>query len=332
MSAELRAALAEISPRASAAAKLRHLQALGLDELPMPGSGRTLARFQALAAVGRSDLALAKLYEGHTDALAIVRELGCHVEASPDACWGVWAAEGPRSRVILEAGTGAPTLHGTKQWCSGARAVSHALVTAWSEQGAQLVAVALDQPGLDISSSAIVGPGMAASETADITFHGATCQPVGATGAYLSRSGFWHGGAGVAACWYGGATAVADALRGAAALAKGDAFARAALGKVELWMHGAAAALREAARFVDAQPEADSRRVVYRARLATERAALRTLELAGGVLGPAAYCRDAAFARMAADLTVFVRQSHGDHDLAALGELVALPSAEAYDL
>lgn len=42
----------------------------------LPGGGATLARGQVLAAVDADDLALAKLYEGHTDALAILAEAG----------------------------------------------------------------------------------------------------------------------------------------------------------------------------------------------------------------------------------------------------------------
>ncbi len=325
---DLRSTLASLAPRLPASEKLQELLVRELDVLPMPGGGHTLARWQALAAVGENDLALAKLYEGHTDALAILHELGAPFAVPARASWGVWAAEGPRSRVTLEARSGRPTLHGPKQWCSGARAVSHALVTAWGEAGGQLVAVALDQPGLDISESAFAGPGMAESGTADVTFHGAMCDVVGAPGAYLSRPGFWHGGAGVAACWYGGASGIAESLRTAP---QRDPFAQAALGKVDLLMHAAAAALRDAACFVDAQPVADAQRVVLRARLAAEHAALRTLELAAGVLGPAAYCRNAHFARAAADLTVFVRQSHGERDLAALGARVAA-GEDTFDL
>ena len=52
------------------------LIASGLDKLPMPASGGTLSRWQALATVAQFDLSLAKHYEGHTDALAIMNEIG----------------------------------------------------------------------------------------------------------------------------------------------------------------------------------------------------------------------------------------------------------------
>jgi hypothetical protein len=47
----------------------------------------------------------------------------------------------------------------------------------------------------------------------------------------------------------------------------------------------------------------------------------------GHALGASPYCKDAHFAQLAADLPVFLRQSHAERDLAALGDLArhALP-------
>jgi hypothetical protein len=44
-------------------------------------------------------------------------------------------------------------------------------------------------------------------------------------------------------------------------------------------------------------------------------------------LGAGPLCRNARFARALADLPVFLRQSHAERDLAALGELIAAPRA-----
>jgi hypothetical protein len=58
-------------------------------DLPLPGSGRTGERWAVLADLAEEDLSLARLAEGHADALAILTELG----AAPPAGrrWGVWA-------------------------------------------------------------------------------------------------------------------------------------------------------------------------------------------------------------------------------------------------
>ncbi|WP_313073096.1 acyl-CoA dehydrogenase family protein [Melaminivora sp.] len=315
---------------------LRRLVAAGLDGLAWPASGQTLARWQALAAVGGHDLSLAKLYEGHTDALAILHELdaGALVDGNPGpaATWAVWAAEAPGARVRVDVdGQGQARISGTKAWCSGAQAVSHALLTAWPEQGAQpqLVAVALEQPGVSISEAPWQAVGMAASASADVSFIRTPAALVGAPGDYLARPGFWQGGAGVAACWHGAAVALGRALYAAVRReeeggGRPDALLRrAALGRVDLALSAAGAVLREAAGWIDAHPRDDARLVALRARQGVEGAARRVLDEVTRALGATPLCRDAAFARHAADLPVFIRQSHGDRDDAALGEQVA---------
>ena len=62
--------------------------------LPKPGSGGTPARFAALADWAARDLSLARLVEGHVDALAILAEAGR--EPDSGATYGVWAAR-PRA-------------------------------------------------------------------------------------------------------------------------------------------------------------------------------------------------------------------------------------------
>lgn len=73
-------------------AALKALQEEGLDQLPLPGSGQTLERFSRLAQVAGHDLRLCKLFEGHTDALAIIAELN-----SPLPPWAAFGACGQPS-------------------------------------------------------------------------------------------------------------------------------------------------------------------------------------------------------------------------------------------
>ena len=312
--------------------QLGHLVRQGLDRLPLPGGGATLARWQALAAVASHDLSLAKLFEGHTDALAVLHELGApNVAGGEGATWGMWAAEAPghRVEVRIDAG-GRATLHGRKAWCSGAATASHGLLTAWRTEtdatGPQLVAVPMRQPGVAVSSEAWAAVGMADSASLDIDFQGARAELVGAPGDYLARPGFWQGGAGVAACWYGGTLPLAAALHRAVAEAPAPArspFRLAALGKVDLAMRATGALLREAAVWTDRHPTADASAVALRVRQAAEGGARLVLDEVGRALGATPFCRDALFARAAADLPVFIRQSHAERDFAALGERLA---------
>jgi hypothetical protein len=327
---DLRRGLADLDPALDAAQWLGTLIRAGLDRLPPPGGGATQLRWQALAMVAAHDLSLAKLYEGHTDALAIFGELGVAPTGSgSDASWGVWAAEAPQGRAVISAeaagADGTVRLNGAKCWCSGAAGASDALLTAWHAdgRGPQLVSVALRQSGVRVDASAWQAVGMAGSASLDVAFDHARARLVSAPGAYLDRPGFWQGGAGIAACWYGGALALAEALRTAvrqAPAAQRSPFRLAALGQVDVALQATAALLRESAAWIDAHPAADASAVALRVRLRAEEAATLTLAEVGRALGATPFCRDARFARAAADLPVFIRQSHAERDLATLGE------------
>lgn len=333
---DLQRRLADLDPQHDAAGWLQALVADGLDQLPAPGGGLTLQRWQALSAVATRDLSLAKLYEGHADALAIFDELRHPLPLQPLSLWGVWAAEAPGERVLIDAdgahGSAQVLLRGVKRWCSGAASVSHGLLTAWHAdgRGPQLVAVALRQPGVGVHSDAWQAVGMGGSASVDVAFDGARAELVGQPGEYLSRPGFWQGGAGIAACWHGGALFLASVLREAVAKAHGPAagaapasFRHAALGRIDTEMAATAALLREAARWIDEHPRDDASEIALRVRLRAESAAKAALDTAGSALGATPFCRDARFARMAADLPVFIRQSHGERDFAALGARIA---------
>ncbi len=320
--ASLRDLLCELAGAAPAAA-LRRLIAAGVDRLPLPGQGATLARWRALAAVGAHDLSLAKLFEGHTDALAILHEAG----VTPDAAgsrWGTWCAEPPDARVrIEEAGGGALVLNGRKAWCSGAQDVTHAVVSCWNPDGeAMLAAVDLRQPGVGMTSDAWQAVGMRGSASIDVRFDNVAAQPLGGPGFYVRRAGFWHGGAGVAACWFGAATALAEALA-QAMRARPDAHRLAQLGEVTVALQGCAALVRETAAAIDRAPDADAMAAALSVRLSVDAACGTVLAAVGRALGPGPMCKDAAMARRFADLPVFIRQSHAERDLEALGRLVA---------
>lgn len=308
---------------------LRRLVAAGQDRLPLPGSGHTLDRWRTLAQVAAHGLSLAKLYEGHTDALAILAEL----DAAPfpaGSMWGVWCAEMPDSQLrISDAPARAQRkagyrvrVDGRKSWCSGAARVSHALVSARDAQGGQcLLAIAMDQPGVTVTQEGWHAVGMRDAASVDVLFDRAAGTVVGRAGEYTGRPGFWHGAGGVAACWYGALARVADYVR-EASRQRTNPYRLAHLGAIDVAVAGAAAALREAAAQIDAHPGQACRLHVLRARLTVESAAQETLERASRALGAGPLCRDAVFAQLMADLPVFIRQSHAEHDQAAHGEQV----------
>ncbi len=278
-----------------------------------------------LAAAGALDLSLVKLFEGHTDALAILAELNGPA-VPPQSLWGTWCAEPPSARLTFKTfdHDAAVGLNGTKAWCSGAAQVSHALVTAWDNAGAQwLVAVQMQQPGIEVTDEGWHAVGMAPTRSVDVQFRDAVGTLVGGAGAYVHRPGFWHGGAGIAACWWGGAYAIASMTHDSLCN-RADPHALAHLGAIDVAMAGSAAGLRDAAAWIDANPLADAQLVVLRVRGLVEAAATTVIQHAGRALGAGPLCRNARFAQAMADLPVYLRQSHAERDLAGLAALVLL--------
>lgn len=307
---------------------MRALQAAHLDVLPLPGQGQTLQRWQILAQVAGCDLALAKLFEGHTDALAILAECGAP-ELADDGIWGVYAAEPPDARVeIVDRAGDQLRLRGRKAWCSGALQIDRALITAWDQdKQPQLVAIDLSDPSLTLAADHWQARGMASTASADILFDDSLGTAVGQPGQYLARPGFWHGGAGIAACWYGAAQALATYLHAHCAKPSPEPHAAAHLGAVDAALLGASAALRQCAGWIDQQPTADASLQVRRTRAQVEQAVDGVIRHVGRALGATPFCRNSHFARLSADLPVFLRQSHAERDLAALGvQLAQLPT------
>jgi len=292
-------------------------------DLPLPGSGRTWERWTNLADLAGEDLSLARLSEGHVDALAILAELGAGAPPAGSR-WGVWAAQPPGPGLSASPAEGGWRLDGLKRYCSGAHACTHALVTAAAPDGNRLFAVATD--GLVPVAGTWPATGMAASDTLDVGFTGIPGAPVGGPGDYTGRPGFAHGGAGVAACWYGGARGVGLTLLAAAAKRDVGPHALAHLGAVDVALHTARDTLARAAAEIDADPadrEHGGWRRALRVRALVEATATEVMARVGRALGAGPLCHDQAHARRVADLTVYLRQHHAEKDLAELGTLAA---------
>jgi alkylation response protein AidB-like acyl-CoA dehydrogenase len=297
-------------------------------DLPAPASGQTAARWWKLAALTENDVVAGRLAEAHTDAAAILAELDGPTPER-DQLWGVWAAEVPDAVVTAVDGDDGVMLNGTKAWCSGAGLCTHALITARRDNNDRgLYAVDLRTAGVQPLEPNWHNAGMRDSDTRSVRFTDVPAVPVGGPGEYLKRAGFWHGAIGVAACWLGGARAVARPLYRAVAdehsPASADAHAHAHLGAVDAALAAAEAMLVSAACTVDASPnDVRAELIARRVRAVVERAVDEAITRTGRALGPAPLALDGRHAQRVADLTMYVRQSHAERDLATLGRLAA---------
>jgi alkylation response protein AidB-like acyl-CoA dehydrogenase len=274
----------------------------------------------ALYELGRTDLSLARLVEAHTDALAILAEAGRTRPAG--LLYGVWASDGPGSRLELRRKSdGSLRLYGTKRYCSGASLLDAALLTAHRDDELYLVDVRLAGPGLKIDAADWASPAFRETATATVFFEDVLVREndiLGGSHWYLQRPGFWHGALGPAACWAGGAAGLADAAR---ELNRQEPHSRAQVGALEANEWGLRALLRQAGDEIDADPDdrgKQARRRALMARHLIERGCTDTLDRFGRATGPQLLAFDSSVAQRHAELTLYIRQCHGERDLASI--------------
>jgi len=300
--------------------KLADLVATGRLSLPLPGGGQTAARHAALYELGRADLSVARLAEAHTDALAILAQAGCN--AVPGYLYGVWASDGPGSQLQLQRrADGGLRLTGTKRYCSGAPLLDAALVTAHCDGQLHLVDVHLHRPGLTLDATEWAAPAFRDTQTATVHFEDVEVRDIDLIGGpdwYLQRPGFWHGALGPAACWAGGAAGLVDAAR---QVSPRDPHARAQLGALESAAWGLQALLRQAGEEIDADPEdgcQQARRRALMVRHLVERLCTDVLDRFGRATGPQLLAFNTLVAQRHAELTLYIRQCHGERDLVSI--------------
>ncbi len=297
-----------------------------LDRVPLPGHGSTAERFEFLAALAEDDLSLARLAEGHADALAILDESGTGIR-HPGLRYGVWAARSGTGNVVATPVGGGWALSGTKPFCSGSGMIDRALVTAEAPDGYRLFDVATADVVIHADADSWPAVGMADSRSETLTFGGAVIGAEGAVGApgfYTGRPGFWFGACGVAACWFGGARALAGTVSAAIGGDPGELTLR-EVGSAAAWVQSAEDSLGAVAGAIDADPGDAGGRAHQRAlalRQIVHHCCEAVLQLTAAAGGARPLCHDIRQARRAADLYVYLAQHHGGADAARLGRLV----------
>ena len=295
-------------------------------EIPFPASGQTHVRFDRLSSVGRLDLSLARLIEGHLDAVAILEEASMSPSRAGDT-YGVWAARCASEPTRAKPCTGGWELHGNKSFCSGASFLDRALVTAEASDGYRLFDVDLRVLERRIEPGSWQAVGMAASDSQSFNFD-ATFVPrercVGGPGFYLDRPGFWFGASGVAACWFGGADGLLEVVARTSSASVPER-TLVELGRAYARVETMRSLLAAEAAEIDLDPtdvKGGARRRALSLRQLVHDLSLEVLSLTAEAGGARPLCKDGGQARRAADLFVYLAQHHGDRDAAELGRIL----------
>jgi hypothetical protein len=157
------------------------------------------------------------------------------------------------------------------------------------------------------------------TQTATVTFVSArVAAVVGGPRWYVERAGFWNGACGPAACWAGGALGLVDA---ALRSKRDDAHTLAHLGAMQANAWAMQSWLATAGAGIDAAP-GDAGAAQVRAltvRHLVEQACTDTLRRFARAYGPQPLAMNAEVSRRYQELDLYLRQSHAERDLEALG-------------
>ena len=298
---------------------LSRFAALCREELPRPGSGNTADRHRRIFEAALEDLSLAKLTEAHWDAVSILREAG-HEPVS-GARYAVWASEIPGRELQLSDSASGHTISGTKEFCSGAGLVDRGLLTAGT-QGSCMVEVDLRArpERIDTDGSGWQVDAFRMTQTSALTFRDyPVAAVIGEANWYVERPGFWQGACGPAAAWAGGAAGLVDY---AMTSRRDDAHTAAHLGAMQANVWATECLLQAAGDEFDRSPGDNAMPRALQVRHLVEQACTDTLRRFARCMGPGPLAKNAEIARRYAELDLFLRQSHAERDLEALGRQI----------
>jgi alkylation response protein AidB-like acyl-CoA dehydrogenase len=281
----------------------------------------------ALRLVGRGDLSVGRLYEGHVNALllfewyATTQQIAWLGEALDRGAWfGVWATEPPPG-VRLSDGD-PPMLFGAKIFASGAGGIDYALVTVAAERGRRIAIIQANDPDrADCAHWRVRG--MRASLSGRYNLDGIALDSLmllGEPGDYDREPRFTAGAWRFCAVQLGGIEALLGEIREAMSdIAKADPVQRARFADATVAVRTAGFWVAEAAiRAAAGDPDAVT--IARLARGVVERAGLDVMEVAARNLGTRSVFDGERADKIIRDLSLYLRQGGPDHtrDQAAL--------------
>lgn len=316
------------------AAAFELLKAAGVTAHPPIAPGEIEALLRLLAEIGRGDLSVGRIFEGHANALLLIRSFGSsaqirthQAEAESGALFGVWNTDLPADPLRLEGGE----LLGKKSFATGIDGLDYAIVTVTQPEGRRMIVVPLRDVGVDRGWWRPTGMRTSGSHVVDFT--GLKVQPewmLGSADDYIRQPWFSAGAIRFAAVQVGGMHAVFDQAlthlgeTGRAA----NPYQRHRLGRMAVAVETGYAWLERAARAWKAAslPEPAANEEVMAAanatRHAVETAALAVLEDAERGVGAAGFIAPHPLERSMRDLRTYLRQPNPDGALEAVGAAV----------
>jgi alkylation response protein AidB-like acyl-CoA dehydrogenase len=330
-------------------AELAMLAAAGVLAAPLPerGGGRGLGTeagrsgllLDLLEQVGAASLPVARLLEGHINALHLIHLFGSAEQQQRYARevrerrlrFAVWNTDAEDGLALEPDGDGY-CLSGAKTLAPGAGSIERPLVTARLPDGrSQMCVVEADTAACVIDRDGWQVSGMRASASYRIAFDGVRIAPgalIGGPGDHHRQPWFTGGAVRFAAAQFGAASALFEHCRAHLRRTQrgGDAHQKGRLGEMAIALETGSLWLARAAAFLDLSlsPSADaaSARIVTQAnmtRSVVERVCLEVLELVERSIGLKGFLRPHPVERIGRDLRICLRQPAPDAALVEAG-------------
>ncbi|MFN0263976.1 acyl-CoA dehydrogenase [Tepidamorphus sp. 3E244] len=288
-----------------------------------------IERVTLLRRIGRANLSVGRLVEGHMNALRLIAVYGTSAQrdahfaaASRGVIYGVWGANGAKPLEGAHSPDAALGLTGGKSFTSGLGTIGCALVTAATPDGTQM-ALAPVEAGERADASSWNTTGMRATASGSYDFTGIDAEPLGQPCDYEREPHFQGGVWRYVALHVGGLELLAEEVRSAVA-AFGDGATEAQLHRVARiagLAHGARLLVEDAAARIEAPGAGPSEvALVLMAREAVEAACVEGISIADRALGARSFAVGQPVERVRRDLAFFLRQADLDGKLRLAGK------------
>ncbi|SMB87518.1 Acyl-CoA dehydrogenase type 2 domain [Hymenobacter roseosalivarius DSM 11622] len=322
-------------------------KALGGTDLHLPAHTLTLLR--TLKHIGRGNLAVGRVYEGHVNALQLMQRYArpkqttrWAADAHAGHLFGVWNTQADDGVRLEPLAGGRFRLMGSKTFGSGAGHVTRPLITgALPDGGWQMFILPADElsPTLDASFWQPLGMRATASFRIDLTGLEISAEEfVGKPGDYYRQPDFSGGAIRFAAVQLGAAEAVFNETRRFLQQLNrtDDPYQQMRLGELaglvesgNLWLRGAA---DHASRPTAASEATATVAYANLVRTAMEDICLRVLQIAERCVGARGLLRPEPFERLHRDLTHYLRQPAPDAAIADAGRFALTQTEPAHQL
>jgi len=306
-------------------------------------NGTTLEMLQLLKHFGRGNLVVGRVYEGHYNALLLLKLFGTKEQfqkyakeiVEENKIFGVWNTEAGDGVKIEPLGAGKYRLQGAKTFATGVDYVTRPFVNGALPDGSwQMCVVPLEKVETKIDASWWQPMGMKSTRSFRVDFTGVELTEtdlIGAAGDYYRQPYFSGGAIRFAAVQLGAAEAVFDETRKYLRELNrtNDPFQQMRLGEMaiavesgNLWLAGAAEKFDEYERNPPAEGSENFLAYANMMRTAIGEICETMMYLCVKCVGARGLNKPYPFERIIRDLTIYLRQPAPDASLAAVGNYV----------